>query len=167
MSTLRSTGPRAPKHAREQRSLRQRLAALLATLGLVAALSIAQVTATTEAAWQDREQARVAPLTAGLATPTRNTCGVTIGSLRASWFASPRASAVPITYSYRVLFANGDVAINWTSVDTSMSLNIALGLLAIGTYTLEIRANATSIQSDLLRARVEILLGLLGSCTWQ
>ncbi|GAB2622184.1 hypothetical protein [Pseudactinotalea suaedae] len=149
-----------------RRSVRRQVAALLAALGLVAALSATQSTGATEAAWQDHEHARAATLTAGLATPVQNTCGVSLGALNATWSASPRVSAVPITYSYRVLFLTGGVARDWTSVGSDRSLTISLSLLAIGSYTLEIRADTPTLTSGSLRARVNVLTSLLGNCAW-
>jgi hypothetical protein len=149
-----------------RRGLRRRVTALLVALGLVATLSISQSIGSTDAAWKDAEYAQAVALTAGLATPTSDSCAITLGTLSASWDASSRPSAVSITYSYRILSASGRVAVGPTSVGSNTSLSRTLGLLGLGDYTLEISATSSGLQSAPLRARLSLVTSLIAACTW-
>ncbi len=148
-----------------RRTLGVRVVAVVSAVLVAGAIAFAPRVGSTEAAWSDREYER-ATFTAGLATPLRNTCSVTSGQLVGSWFASPRASSVTITYSYRVVTLGGATVLDWLSVGSATSFSRSLGLLSLGSYRLEIRADSGALHSSTLNARVDVLTSLAGTCTW-
>ena len=162
---------------REGASLRGRVAALLAALGLLL-VAVTERSETTDAAWSDPETAG-ATLTAGTLGPVRpNACDVPIDgrTFTPLWLPPAAPSVAPSGYRYRVVWqslAGDQEVVGWTDVPattTQFSYTVPASLLRLGTYRFEVVSIAGSWESS-IRTGTALAVNLLGlpivqTCSW-
>ena len=165
---------------REGASLRGRVAALLAALGLLLLVAVTERSETTDAAWSDPETAG-ATLSAGVIGPPipvagSQGCSYTDRSFTPRWNPPVSPSVTPTHYEYRVLFRGvlpPRVVQDWTVLAPGVrqfTFSQPPALLQLGTYIFEVRSVSGSWTSTVRGGEAPVVQLLIiigiGSCSW-